>query len=244
MRKFLLACSIAASALGASAANAQTWTGGYVGVDVGYGFGQNDNDTTFRPNEASFGARNFGSSVDADGAVVGAHAGYDWQHGNWVVGVAADVAWSNIEGEERITPLVDSGGTPDPTWFQDQTAAVNGLGTLRLRVGKLIQPNTLAYATGGFAYGEVEFNTLTWFDPDPQFQYAGSDSEKRLGWTAGGGVEWATTGAWSFRAEYLYYDLGDRDFTAMPITPNPPYNVGQDFTTTGSLLRVGASFNF
>lgn len=246
MRKLLLACSIATIVVSANAATADgyDWPGFYGGFNVGYGAGEGDGDTSYLPDPATFDATPFSPSVDMDGVVAGIQGGHNWQFGNTVVGVEADASWSDINGDDTFSPLADGGGTPDPTWFQDSSGDLNWLATLRGRIGWLISPNTLLYGTGGVAYGEVEYETFTSFTPLPAFQYAGSASESRTGWTAGFGGEWAGAGSWSWRAEYLYYDLGSTDFVASPLAPNPPFAVTQDFDTTGSIVRFGANFEF
>lgn len=55
------------------------WTGGYVGVQLGYG----DVDTN-------------GAGLDGDGAIGGIHAGYRWDFGNYVVGAEIDYDITNI----------------------------------------------------------------------------------------------------------------------------------------------------
>jgi outer membrane immunogenic protein len=37
----------------------------------------------------------------------------------------------------------------------------------------------------------------------------------RVGWTVGGGVEYAWTNNWTIRGEYLYVNLGSRNFTTV-----------------------------
>ena len=37
---------------------------------------------------------------------------------------------------------------------------------------------------------------------------SGSVSDTKIGWTIGGGLEWAFAYNWSLKGEYLYYDLG------------------------------------
>lgn len=107
------------------------------------------------------------------------------------------------------------------------------LGTLRARVGYLMTQEVLAYATGGLAYGQVGLNGVTAtgrvFPGDIVYDgctplgcaYAssladrnmniggGSYSEMRIGWTVGGGFEWAFSPNWSVKGEYLYYNFGN-----------------------------------
>lgn len=73
---------------------------------------------------------------------------------------------------------------PQPAWW----------GTVRGRAGYLVMPDLLVYGTGGLAY---QLNS-------PPFNTHGNT----VGWTAGGGIEWAFTGNWSAKAEYLYVAPG------------------------------------
>ena len=95
---------------------------------------------------------------------------------------------------------------------------------VRGRIGWLATPNLLLFGTGGFAYGKVagSANYLTSGNPAAFFPlagvwaictsgvicFAGSSSEIRTGWTAGGGVEWLLDQHWSTKIEYQFVDLG------------------------------------
>ncbi len=56
-----------------------TWTGPYVGISGGYGWGD---------------SRGF----DVDGALLGVTAGYNWQVNQFVWGIEGDISWSDISG--------------------------------------------------------------------------------------------------------------------------------------------------
>ncbi len=256
MKKLLLACSIAtltfasASAIATEAAaqgpGATTdWTGFYAGVHLGYGYGDGDGSTGLLPSPVAFGAAPFTSSIDFDGFAAGGQAGFNWQSGSFLFGVEADLAWTDIDGTDRVTPLSTAGGTPIAAWFQDGTADVNWFGTLRARAGIFANPTTMIYLTGGAAFADVEYTTFTSFTPAPMFQYAGSDSETAMGWTAGGGVEWSIGADWSMKAEYLYFDLDDEvSYNALPLAANPPFEVTQRFETEGRFIRFGVNRRF
>jgi outer membrane immunogenic protein len=71
----------------------------------------------------------------------------------------------------------------------------------------------LVYGTGGLAYGKVDLSGnvqpansgVAGFINAP---IAWGQSTVKTGWTAGGGVEWLLDPHWSFKAEYLFMDLG------------------------------------
>jgi outer membrane immunogenic protein len=60
-----------------------------------------------------------------------------------------------------------------------------------------------------------------------------------IGWTAGGGMEFALTPHWSAKAEYMYYDLGSASYTI----DTTGFGV-VDAKTTGNTVRVGVNYHF
>src|ERR1700759_4322404 len=67
-----------------------SWTGFYIGANVGGG-------TTTDPTSSnSEGAS--GTLANGKGAVAGGQFGYNWQDGNWVFGIEGEGFWSNIKG--------------------------------------------------------------------------------------------------------------------------------------------------
>ncbi len=148
------------------------WSGFYWGVSGGYGWG----DTTHS------GAV-MGGSFDANGWLLGGTLGMNWQAGQAVFGLEADMSWANLDGSAG--PLETN---------------LNWLGTGRARAGYAID-NYLFYVTGGAAWGKVEAANALF----------GGGSESRLGWTVGGGVESRISQNWSAKLEYLYVDLGDKN---------------------------------
>ncbi|HEV7256019.1 MAG TPA: outer membrane protein [Mesorhizobium sp.] len=176
-----------------------TWTGFYVGLHAGYGFG--DTETEYYIGDDAFGnTAGFepNQDYDIDGFLGGVQVGYNHQINNLVLGVEADFSFSNIEGEsgDIFTTPGQEGGfyTTDVDWF----------GTVRGRLGFAVD-RTLFYGTGGFAYGQVENSVVDFFEPG-----AVSEDDVSTGWTAGGGVEHAFTDNVTVKVEYLYIDLGDQ----------------------------------
>ena len=65
----------------------------------------------------------------------------------------------------------------------------------------------MIYATGGVAYGGGT-SKFSAFDSTTGSFLTGSPSTTRVGWTIGGGVEYAVTNNITIKGEYLYADLG------------------------------------
>ena len=69
----------------------------------------------------------------------------------------------------------------------------------------------------------------------------GTDSDWNLGWTAGGGAEFAVNERWSVKAEYLYVDLGHGTCSAA-VCSGPGVKSAIDFIA--QLVRVGLNYRF
>jgi outer membrane immunogenic protein len=163
-----------------------TWSGWYVGINGGYGWGRSNwSDPAIDPD-----LRRFGLS----GGVAGGQVGYNWQTGPFVLGLESDLDWTNLSGSKSDGGVcaTDGGGhcKTSQSW----------LGTTRGRVGYAFG-SWLPYVTGGAAYGDVKLS-----------QPGGAASTTRLGWTAGAGVEYSISPRWSAKLEFLHLDLGTAAF--------------------------------
>jgi outer membrane immunogenic protein len=185
-----------------------TWNGFYLGLNAGYGFGRTDwTDTVTLVSTGNF---------NVTGALVGGTAGYNMQFGGWVLGVEADVGWSNIKGSTTTNCLGTCQTSND--W----------LGTARGRAGYAFD-RFLPYITGGAAFGGVKAN-VTGF---------GNFSDTGVGWAGGGGIEYAFANNWTAKIEYLYVDLGKTTCNATCSGTNP-FNV----TFTSNIVRGGVNYRF
>lgn len=181
-RLYVLGLALAcAAAFGpARTAQAQSWTGFYVGLNAGYGWGQGEEamasvNTFAEPfafpftgpaiSAASRSLANFSTSHNMSGWVGGGQLGYNVRlAGSLVVGIEADL--QDLGGHDRTstiggTALADN--TIGSTIFLNQNAVVmkslDYLGTVRGRLGYLITPTVLGYVTGGLAYGRGSAST-------------------------------------------------------------------------------------
>jgi outer membrane immunogenic protein len=148
MKQFLLA-SVGLVAIGTVAASAAdiprraappppvvaapvfTWTGAYVGINGGYGWGT-----------STFSAPFATGSFDVSGGLVGGTLGYNYQVGQGVFGLEGDIDWSGIQGSTVC------GGTTCET-------RNNWLSTVRGRLGYSFD-RFMPYVTGGLAVGDIE----------------------------------------------------------------------------------------
>lgn len=253
MNRYSIALPLLASlamgvSYGALAAEGGNWAGPYAGVHLGYGNGSDESVTTtgqLAGNIANVagGARPPSVSVDANGFVGGALAGFNIQSGTFVYGVEADLDYTDIEESTTVGTLSLATAVPplaplSNTFEQD----LNYLGTLRLRAGIDMQ-NTLVYATGGFAFGGID-NQVNFTNAAGVTQFTGSDDDTEWGYAVGGGVEHIINGPWRITGSYLYYDLGDQTTNVAGV---PGVGVGgynSEFETKGHLFRAGFNYKF
>ncbi|MDR3463042.1 MAG: porin family protein [Beijerinckiaceae bacterium] len=183
-----------------------TWTGIYVGGQVGYGFGRDSNN--FNP-----------SSSSTSGVIGGAHIGYNYQlPSNIVIGVEGDVDGSSARATTFYPATTAS--------FRDEVQ-----GSVRGRVGYAVD-RALFYATGGAAFGGLRNNYYSG-------PFEDSMTHTRVGYTVGGGVEYAIDPHWSVRAEYRYTDFGHyNDFAATTLGTNITKH------DTENRVQLGFSYKF
>jgi outer membrane immunogenic protein len=171
-----------------------SWTGFYIGANVGWGWSNGDGTITFGPGSGPFSGK-------GDGVLGGVQAGYNWQAGSWVVGVETDIqATDGHASTSGAAGATIFSGTLKAPWF----------GTIRGRLGYAFD-RTLLYATGGAAYGKLKHtgtsSTLGAF----------SVSENYWTWTVGGGIEQGLGDRWSVKLEYLFVGT-PATFPAPPLT--------------------------
>lgn len=212
MKKYLLASVAALGIIAAGAASAAdlpsrkgpvaapvyippvfTWTGFYVGANAGYGWG-NVNTNTFT------------SVGDLDGFVGGGQIGYNYQMGQFVLGLEADIQGADLSSGDNVI-----GSRIKTDYF----------GTVRARVGVAFD-RFMPYVTGGWAYGNVKTSI-------PAFGIS-SDNSHTNGWALGGGIEYAITNNLIAGVEYLYVDLGEKRVTGLVD------KVGTDFSVVRARL--------
>jgi outer membrane immunogenic protein len=204
------------------AAPIYNWSGIYVGINGGYGFGTS-NWGALVP--GGTGSGNF----DVNSGLVGGTVGVNFQTGQFVFGVEADVDWSDINGS--TTNITSCGG--DTCTFQTQN---DWLGTVRGRIGYAFD-RVLLYATAGGAYGDIKAN-LT----DTTAAVSAGTTNTEFGWTAGAGIEYGITENLTARVEYLFVDLSSGSFSCSAATCGIALSSSVSFEA--NLVRGGLDFKF
>jgi len=241
IRKFLAATAVlmaaSASALAADLPSRRpppvyapipvfTWTGFYVGGDIGYTWGT---DTHTLPSGAV-------SQSTPQGEIGGLHVGYNYQINQFVVGLEGDVDGLNFSNSNTLT-------SGNASFYESTRIPVEG--SIRGRLG-YAWDHLLFFATGGAAFGDIQHQyavtapaqgqfvnappLVTTYDPNNPY------SSTRVGWTVGGGVEYALSNNWSVRGEYRYTDFGrSSDYLA---------SIGQTITNHVIEHRVTVGFSY
>jgi outer membrane immunogenic protein len=148
-----------------------TWTGFYVGGNLGWGWRDSNDEPVILtgpgvPGGIAGGTLLFDNNNDAT-FTGGGQIGYNYQIGSFVIGAEADIQGIDNNNDNNAVFIPGpgfAGGTFVPGEFDE---GADWWGSVRLRAGVAFD-RFLVYATGGLAY-----------------------TEDNTGWALGGGVEWA-----------------------------------------------------
>lgn len=211
-----LACALTAATMTAHAADLPTrpayappppavpvynWTGIYLGINGGYGWGNQD--------PLSLISRQFDTfTTGINGWMFGGTFGAQIQSGHVVIGVEGDIDWANIKGTATVVPTIL--GTPSHPSIALATN-INSVSTVRTRVGYAAQ-NWLLYGTGGVAIVHAKADaSLAGLACGTVGNLPCSADSKRIGFAAGGGIEYGFTPNWSAKLEYIYIGAVQND---------------------------------
>jgi outer membrane immunogenic protein len=193
------------------------WTGFYLGVNGGYGWGQTN--WLFLPATTT-------ANHSTSGGLAGGQIGYNWQAANWVFGLEADGDWANIKGSTLC---------PNP--FFTCSSNTRDLASFRGRVGYAAGP-VLFYGTGGLGYANSAYNALP--PGVAPFVFTGNYNTDRWGYAAGAGIEYGFTPNWSAKLEYMHYGFGTVTAPMGTLSAANVTNLRLDIDT----VKVGINYRF
>jgi outer membrane immunogenic protein len=173
------------------------WTGLYAGVHVGGGW------SDLGLNEFGF----IGSNNNGSGAIAGGQIGYNFQVGQYVWGLEADVAGTSVKNNFSVASI---------NW--------NSVTTLTSRFGYAAD-NWLLYGKAGAAWADVSTSVLG-------FDTGGGTGS---GWVVGVGAEYAFRNNWSAKVEYNHADFGSDGFLNSVTFDAVKVGVNYKFGMPGSL---------
>jgi outer membrane immunogenic protein len=237
-------------------APAYNWSGFYAGLNAGGAWGHSNTGTAtvYDPpadyfasatNTALFNAAGV-QRGNASGFTGGGQVGFNWQAGNTVLGLETDFQSFRLNSRSTATGLFPAVLAPAIPFTISHSTSTDWLWTLRPRVG-FAANNWLFYATGGVAVANVK---ASWQYTDSLANTeSASLSKTKVGWTVGGGVEYALSQAWSVKAEYLYVDLGDEQITThnllnAGVIPIPGQPFFHSVSLKSNIVRAGLNYKF
>jgi outer membrane immunogenic protein len=194
------------------------WSGIYFGVNGGYVRGTSD------WTNAGVSTGNF----NTNGGLAGGTFGINYASGGFLFGAEGDFDWSWLTATSSVAACTAL-GTPPGTACRTRS---DWLSTLRLRVGYAFN-HVLFYGTGGAAIGDVEVG----LSPPGAFH----SLPAQLGWTAGGGIEYAFTDYLTAKVEYLFVDLGT---ISCPVDGSCGTLPAASVSLTENLVRAGVNYKF
>jgi outer membrane immunogenic protein len=219
LRCYLLATASSVALIGSAAAQppappVMSWAGPYIGLNAGAAW----NHAEFSDDIGSLGSSfafpvgsPFWSPTKA-GFTIGGQAGYNWQTGNIVHGIEGDLNWADAKANAFFNPAGNLTASTNLDW----------MGTVRGRLG-VTYSQFLIYGTGGVAF--AHFSDAWGYTALGGNAFV--DNQIRVGWTAGGGVEYMLARNWTVRIEALYADFGTKSITVV----NPPGGGGSSYTS-------------
>lgn len=174
------------------------WSGTYVGIHAGYGWGTKD----------WYNAPAFGGHFHGDGFIGGGQVGFNLHiGGSWVLGLEADASWSNVKLENTTLLGPGGGGVTTESSFESK---IDWIASVAFRAG-IAADRLLVFSKFGVAvvHERHSLSEITATLGVPTFTTNVAASETRVGPLFGLGAEYAVGGGWSAKVEYNYILLGE-----------------------------------
>jgi len=205
---------------------AYDWTGFYLGVSGGYGWGQatwtDQNDGDF----AQFLGQQY--PTRPSGGMLGGQVGYDKQFDRIVFGAEFSGSATWMKDTVQNSTVTGVFGT---TNVHALYAATAKLGYAMDRI--------LVYGKGGPAFAQMNI-----FANDTIANIQFGDSQLRTGFTLGAGLEYAMTDNWLVGLEYDYYNFGDGHFSGYDNGTGGDNNDFNDFKVNTNISTVNARVSY
>jgi outer membrane immunogenic protein len=221
-----------------------TWTGFYVGGNVGAVFSNSSNITERAPaigGDVAYNGTGFSAPIGSKTSVIGGlQAGYNFQFSSIVLGIEADIDATGYNSSGAVRNLagvvVGAGDTLG-------AKKANWLGTVRGRLGVAFFDRGLIYVTGGAAFSDLKYSVVDSCAGAPCGPALASGSATvDVGYAVGGGIEYAFSPSWSVKGEYLYSSFGGKTFRTTNVPASTTlYSTGR---TDLHQVRVGVNYHF
>ena len=235
------------------AAPVWSWTGFYIGGNVGAGWGTTETTADIgtavapliTPATVAFSLPI--SSQTVNGFLGGGQIGWNWQTGVFVFGVEGDVEWENLKGSGPCVVLFQC--NVNHNWQADITG----------RVGVVAFDRALVYIKGGAVWQHSSYsfgNSIAVTVPGTAVSASAnaSASDTRMGWLLGTGLEYGFLPNWSAKIEYNFEDFGSRTLNfplsaSACVTPGgcvaaPPITVPVSIKDFDHIIKAGVNYRW
>jgi outer membrane immunogenic protein len=217
------------------------WSGLYIGGNVGYSWGNWDNNAP-NGNFVANGTTTTFANPDVKGWVAGGQIGFNQLYGRWLLGLEADGQATGQHADQSgsfsnvlngFTLTTTEANHWEMPWFA----------TLRGRLGVTVADSWLLYVTGGVAIGRFEYDqtTTATIARGGTVLAVGSafnqEGINRAGGVIGAGIEKAIDAHWRVKAEYLYLDFGSHTFLSGT-------GFDDNIRLHDNIVRVGFNYRF
>lgn len=172
------------------------WTGFYVGAHGGGAWDPTGGNNTNCGNACT------SAQTTLAGVAGGLQLGYNYQFGMMVLGAEADFSGSSLRGSYAALDGIDT-----------LTTSVDYFGTVTGKVGVAVG-RLLIYGKGGAAWTHTNNGD---FDTVENLSFTANYWQ--MGWTVGGGAEYALSPNWSVKLEYSAIQTPNKSTTFTSPTP-------------------------
>jgi len=220
------------------------WTGFYIGLHGGYGFGRDKNafGTVIDNGDPDVPAEAGPYNHATKGALAGGQLGYNLDFDDWVVGLEGEFAWSGMGGKRTTAEDELPGG--DPGTFTRFRSKNRWDGDIAARLG-FVLGHSLIFAKGGWSWGDFRYAET--HDDFPTTNSCKdcirSFTNTRGGYLLGGGVEFAFADNLTAKLEYDYINYGSHRLP-YPATDNDPALQSFRVKDTKNFVKFGINYLF
>jgi outer membrane immunogenic protein len=214
-----------------------SWSGFYIGGNIGYGWGKSDF-TNVTTADISFFPTGGGLSVNPRGVIGGGQVGYNWQSGQWVIGVEGAYSASGMKEDVVTTSWLT------PTATVTTTSKFRNIVSGTAKIG-IAQDRLLAYVVGGYAGANVGLDLVRSPGGLLAFPNSAFSSERHHGWTIGAGLDYAVTRNVTLGVAYNHHNFGTKIHNTPRIdgSASPP-TVSNRLSATANVAVVRLNYLF
>jgi outer membrane immunogenic protein len=198
-----------------------SWTGFYLGLDVGAAWATDAVSPLVDDGGTVFPRTN---SISTSGPLGGATAGFNYQFGSFLLGVEGDIGVLAIANSKPDLALAGETDSINDGMYGDATG----------RVGFVWGP-ALLYGKGGWAFFNGRADTTL-------IGFSSTQTNYFTGWTWGGGAEYRLGGPWSAKVEYLHFMFGTQDSTLTSLATGDVFPYGNKLTV--DTVKFGLNYQF